>query len=34
MKRYVVLIAIVLAVLIAAFNAFGQDEEKAGYAWA
>ena len=27
MKRYVVSIAIVLAVLIAAFNAFGQDEE-------
>jgi hypothetical protein len=27
MKRYVVLIAIVSAVLIAAFNAFGQDEE-------
>ena len=30
MKRYVVFIAIVTAVLIAAFNAFGQDEEKAG----
>ncbi|MHC4206041.1 MAG: hypothetical protein ACYSTT_15425 [Planctomycetota bacterium] len=29
MKRYVVLIAVVTAVLIAAFNAFGQDEEKA-----
>jgi uncharacterized membrane protein len=39
MKRYVVLIAVVMAVLIAAFssgvltdNAFGQDEEKAGQA--
>ena len=32
MKRYVVLITIVSAVLIAAFNAFGQDEEKAGQA--
>jgi len=30
MKRYAVLIAIVLAILIAAFNAFAQDEEKAG----
>ena len=29
MKRYVVSIAIVLAVLITAFNAFGQDEETA-----
>ena len=32
MKRYVVLIAIVLAILIAAFNAFAQDDEKAGKA--
>jgi len=30
MKRYLVLIAIVSAVLITAFNAFGQDDEKAG----
>jgi hypothetical protein len=30
MKRYLVLIGIVLAVLIAALNAFGQEEEKAG----
>jgi len=29
MKRYVILIAIVSAFLIAAFNAFGQDDEKA-----
>jgi len=32
MKRYVVSIAIVLAVLVAAFNAFGQNEDKAGRA--
>jgi len=32
MKRYVVLIGIVLAVLIAAFNAFGQDEDRTGQA--
>jgi hypothetical protein len=30
MKRYLVLICIALAVLIAALNAFGQEEEKAG----
>ena len=30
MKRYVVSIAIVLSVLIAAFNAFGQNQERAG----
>ncbi|MBN2591945.1 MAG: hypothetical protein JXA81_00450 [Sedimentisphaerales bacterium] len=30
MKRYLVLIGIILSVLIAALNAFGQDEEKAG----
>lgn len=29
MKRYIILIAIVLAVLIVGFNAFGQDEETA-----
>ena len=32
MKRYVVSIAIVLSVLIAAFNAFGQNQERAGRA--
>jgi hypothetical protein len=32
MKRYVVSIAIVLAVLIVAFNAFGQNEDRAGRA--
>jgi hypothetical protein len=32
MKRYVVLIGIVLAVLIAALNAFGQNEDRAGRA--
>jgi hypothetical protein len=32
MKKYVVLIVIISAVLITAFNAFGQEEEKAGQA--
>ena len=32
MKRYVVSIAIVLAVLVVAFKAFGQNQERAGRA--